>query len=167
MVLATLLTVAAGCVQAALIAVWPPQRWRVQRDALTRAYRALAADARRIAADSQASVGSAPLTWLREAFVDSEATRRPLAYHGGYRLPERITATLAALRGGDESASQLLSPAADFLDAIAEPQPHRATGRRIRTGPGRCRGGSGDRAARRQRATAFAAATRGLRLAVR
>ncbi|HXO54694.1 MAG TPA: FUSC family protein, partial [Mycobacterium sp.] len=42
----TLLTVAAGCVQAALIAVWPPQRWRAQRDALTRAYRGLAADAR-------------------------------------------------------------------------------------------------------------------------
>ncbi len=118
-VLATLLTVAAGCVQAALIAVRPPQRWRVQRDALTRAYRALAADARRIAADKEASVGSAPLTWLREAFVDSEATRRPLAYHGGYRLPERITASLAALRGGDESASQVLSPAAYFLDAIA------------------------------------------------
>jgi uncharacterized membrane protein YccC len=118
-VLATLLTVAAGCVQAALIVVRPPQRWRVQRDALTRAYRALAADARRIAADKEASVGSAPLTWLREAFVDSEATRRPLAYHGGYRLPERITASLAALRGGDESASQVLSPAADFLDAIA------------------------------------------------
>ena len=98
-VLSTVLTVAAGCVQAALIAVWPPQRWRVQRDALTRAYRALAADARRVAADREASVGAAPLTWLREAFVDSEATRRPMAYHGGYRLPERITATLGALRG--------------------------------------------------------------------
>jgi hypothetical protein len=34
-VFSTLLTVAAGCVQAALIAVWPPQRWRAQRDALT------------------------------------------------------------------------------------------------------------------------------------
>jgi uncharacterized membrane protein YccC len=118
-VFATLLTVAAGCVQAALIAVWPPQRWRVQRDALTRAYRTLAADARAVAADRDASVGTAPLTWLREAFVDSEAIQRPLAYHGGYRLPERITATLGAMRGGDESVSLLLSPAADFLDAIA------------------------------------------------
>src|SRR4029077_19792392 len=114
-----LLTVAAGCVQAALIAVWPPQRWREQRDALTRAHRGLATDARRIAADRDASVGAAPLTWLREAFTDSEATRRPLAYHGGARLPERITATLAALRGGADTVSQLLSPAADFLDAIA------------------------------------------------
>jgi hypothetical protein len=85
-VFSTLLTVAGGCVQAALIAVWPPRRWRVQRDALTRAYRALAADARGVAADREASVRAAPLTSLREAFADSEATRRPLAYHGGYRL---------------------------------------------------------------------------------
>jgi uncharacterized membrane protein YccC len=126
-VFSTLLTVAAGCVQAALIAVWPPQRWRVQRDALTRAYRNLADDARRVADDRDASVGTAPLTSLREAFVDSEATQRPLAYHGGYRLPERITATVGALRGGDEAVTLLLSPAADFLDAIAS---HRHTARR-------------------------------------
>jgi uncharacterized membrane protein YccC len=125
-VLSTGLTVAAGCVQAALIAVWPPQRWRGQRDALTRAYRELAADARRVAADREASIGAAPFTWLREAFIDSEATQRPLAYHGGYRLPERISATLDALRGSD-GVSQLLSPAADFLDAIAN---HNHTARR-------------------------------------
>ena len=118
-VFSTLLTVAAGCVQAALIAVWPPQRWRVQRNGLTRAYRELAADARRVASDRDASVEVAPLTWLREAFVDSEAIQRPLAYHGGYRLPERITATLGALRGGDNAVSLTLSPAAEFLDAIA------------------------------------------------
>jgi uncharacterized membrane protein YccC len=126
-VLATGLTVVAGCVQAALIAVWPPQRWRGQRDALTRAYRELAADARRVAADRDASVDVAPLTWLREAFIDSEATQRPLAYHGGYRLPERITATLDSLRGSDDGVSQLLPPAADFLDAIAN---HNRTARR-------------------------------------
>jgi uncharacterized membrane protein YccC len=125
--LSTVLTVAAGCVQAALIAVWPPQRWRGQRDALTRAYRELAADARRVAADREASVDVAPLTWLREAFVDSDAAQRPLAYHGGYRLPERITATLESLRGSDDGVSQLLSPAADFLDAIAN---HNRTARR-------------------------------------
>jgi uncharacterized membrane protein YccC len=118
-VFSALLTVVAGCVQAALIAVWPPQRWRVQRDALTRAYRGLAADARRVAADRDATVSVAPLTWLREAFVDSQAIQRPLAYHGGYRLPERITATLAALRGGDEAVSLVLIPAAEFLEAIA------------------------------------------------
>src|SRR4051812_23751665 len=119
-VFATLLTVAAGCIQAALIAVWPPQRWRVQRDALTRAYRGLAADARSVAADRDAALSTtAPLTWLREAFVDSEATRRPLAYHGGYRLPERIAATLGALRGGDEAVALMLSAAADFQESIA------------------------------------------------
>ncbi len=126
-VFATLLTVAAGCVQAALIAVWPPQRWRVQRDALTHAYRGLAADARSLAADHEATVRTVPLTSLREAFVDSEATRRPLAYHGGYRLPERITSTLGSLRGGDEAVGLLLAPAADFLDAIAS---HNHTARR-------------------------------------
>ena len=127
-VFATLLTVLAGCIQAALIAVWPPQRWRVQRDALTRAYRGLADDARRVAADRDAVVATTvPLTWLRDAFVDSDATRRPLAYHGGYRLPERIAATLSALRGGDEAVALLLTPAADFLDAIAN---HHHTARR-------------------------------------
>jgi uncharacterized membrane protein YccC len=118
-VFATVLTVAAGCVQAALIAVWPPQRWRVQRDALTRAYQELAADARRVASDRDASVTTVPLTWLREAFVDSEATQRPLAYHGGYRLPERLAATLAALRGGDAAVALMLSTAAELLDATA------------------------------------------------
>ncbi|HTI75782.1 MAG TPA: FUSC family protein [Mycobacterium sp.] len=126
-VFSTLLTVAAGCIQAALIAVWPPQRWRAQRDALTRTYRALAADARNVAADRDASVDTAPLTSLREAFVDSEAIQRPLAYHGGYRLPERITSTLATLRGGDEAIGLLLSPAAELLDAIAN---HNYTARR-------------------------------------
>ncbi|MBW8711910.1 MAG: FUSC family protein, partial [Mycobacterium sp.] len=102
-VFSTLLTVAAGCIQAALIAVWPPQRWRVQRDALTRAYRQLAADARRVASDRDASVGAAPLTWLREAFVDSDAAQRPLAYHGGYRLPE------AAVSGPKAAAARRFS----------------------------------------------------------
>ena len=35
------------------------------------------------------------LTWLRDAFVDSQASRRPKAYHGGYRLPERIDGDVA------------------------------------------------------------------------
>src|SRR5258705_4775929 len=81
-VLATGLTVAAGCVQAALIAVWPPQRWRGERDALTRAYRELAAGARRVAADREAPVDVAPLPWLREAVVDSEGAPTPLGVYG-------------------------------------------------------------------------------------
>jgi uncharacterized membrane protein YccC len=123
----TVLTVVAGCVQAALIAVWPPQRWRVQRDALTRTYQSLAADARVVAADSDAQVGSAPLTSLREVFADSQAARRPEAYRGGYRLPERITATLSALRDGGDDVSEVLRASAVFFDAIAD---HGHTARR-------------------------------------
>jgi uncharacterized membrane protein YccC len=126
-VLSTLLTAAAGCVQAALIAVWPPQRWRVQREALSRTYQMLATDARSVAGDSQAHVESAPLTSLREVFADSQAARRPQAYHGGYRLPERITATLSALRGGGDDIAELLTAAAVFFDAIAD---HSHTARR-------------------------------------
>jgi uncharacterized membrane protein YccC len=131
-VVSTLLTIAAGCVQAALVAVWLPQRWRVQRDALARAYRALGADARRVAADREAAVDVGPLTGLRAAFVDSQAIRRPMAYHGGYRLPERITATLSALRGNqgaarDDDVSEMLTAAAVFFDAIAD---HTHTARR-------------------------------------
>ncbi len=97
--LPTLLTIAAGCVQAALIAAWPPQRWRTQSDALAWAYRSLAADARRIAADRDSPLEAAQLTWLRDAFADTQATRRPKAYHGGHRLPERLMGTLLALHG--------------------------------------------------------------------
>jgi uncharacterized membrane protein YccC len=130
-VIATFLTLAAGCLQAALVAVRPPQRWRVQRDALSRAYRELADDARGVAADRQAPVDESPLTWLREAFTDTQATARPKAYHGGYQLPERITATLSGLRGGqagtEDAVSQMLTAAAAFLDAIAD---HSHTARR-------------------------------------
>ncbi|MCV7298717.1 FUSC family protein [Mycobacterium barrassiae] len=122
--LPTLLTVAAGFVQAALIAVWPPQRWRTQSDALAWAYRSLAADARRIAADRDSPLEAAQLTWLRDAFADTQATRRPEAYHGGHRLPERLMSALLALRNteGDERdrVSHMLEDAAVALDAIAE-----------------------------------------------
>ncbi|HKP41821.1 FUSC family protein [Mycobacterium sp.] len=126
-VASTVLTVLAGCVQAALIAVWPPQRWRVQRDALARTYRSLAADARTVAAHSDAKLGAAPLTSLREVFADSQAARRPQAYHGGYRLPERMTATLSALRGRGDDVSEVLTASAVFFEAIAD---HGHTARR-------------------------------------
>lgn len=141
-VLAPALVIIAGVVQAVLIAVWPPRRWRVQREGLTRAYRSLAGDARNVAADCTATVDDAPLTWLREVFADSQVSQRPRAYHGGYRLPERIAGTLASLRstadrdnstdGGQTSAAeaglpQLLSAAAVLLDAIAD---HGHTARR-------------------------------------
>jgi uncharacterized membrane protein YccC len=122
--LPTILTIAAGCVQAALIAVWPPQRWRTQSDALGAAYRSLAADARRIAADSDCNMEAAQLTGLRDAFADTQATRRPEAYQGGHRLPERLKATLLALHGSREDererVSHMLNDAAVALDAIAQ-----------------------------------------------
>jgi len=122
--LPTILTIAAGCVQAALIAVWPPQRWRTQSDALAAAYQSLAADARRIAADSDCSMEAAQLTGLRDAFADTQATRRPEAYQGGHRLPERLKGTLLALHGTQdderERVSRMLNDAAVALDAIAE-----------------------------------------------
>ena len=37
-VTSALLAVVAGLTQAALIAVWPPRRWRLERDALTKVY---------------------------------------------------------------------------------------------------------------------------------
>ncbi|MGV0809977.1 FUSC family protein [Mycolicibacterium setense] len=141
-VLAPVLVVFAGVVQAVLIVVWPPRRWRVQRDGLTRAYRSLAADSRNVAAHSATDVDDAPLTWLREVFADSQVSQRPRAYHGGYRLPERLAGTLAALhatadnktddQADDQSAAdnglaQLLTAAAALLDAIAD---HGHTARR-------------------------------------
>ncbi|MCT7661928.1 FUSC family protein [Mycobacterium deserti] len=130
-VVAAALTFAAGCVQATLIAVWPPHRWRLQRDVLTRAYRSLAADARRVASDRDASIDSAPMSFLRDVFVDSQATRRPKAYHGGHRLPERIAAVLHTLGEARDAANdgvaQVLTAAGTLLDAIAA---HHPTARR-------------------------------------
>ena len=130
--LAPTLVVAAGTVQALLIAVWPPRRWRAQRDGLARAYRSLADDARNVAANSSADVDDAPLTWLREVFADSQVTQRPQAYHGGYRLPEHLATTLAALHATsttdrDAAVASLLHAAAVLLDAIAD---HGHTARR-------------------------------------
>lgn len=124
-VLAPALVFVAGVLQALLIAVWPPRRWRTQREGLTRAYRSLATDARTVAADCSADIDDAPLTWLREVFADSQVSQRPRAYHGGFRLPERIAATLVSLRSttdGDRETGvpQVLVAAAVLLDAIAD-----------------------------------------------
>ncbi|AKS34126.1 FUSC family protein [Mycolicibacterium goodii] len=127
--LAPLLVFVAGVAQAALIAIWPPRRWRVQREGLTRAYRSLATDARNVAADRSADVDDAPLTWLREVFADTEAAQRSRSNYGGYQLPERIAVTLASLRAAgqdhpsEEAATglpQLLAAAGALLDAIAD-----------------------------------------------
>ena len=124
--IATGLALAGGLVQAALVAVWPRRRWRVQRDGLARAYRALAADARKLAEDPTGHVDPEPLLWLREAFTltDAQARRRPLAYRAWYGLPERISVTVTAIAGkskGDDVGSRVLAAASDVLAAVADP----------------------------------------------
>lgn len=114
------LMVIAGVVQAGLVWLRPPQRWRAQQHALTRAHRTLARDARSLAGDSDEPLNPAQLTWLREVFTNIPQHQRPKAYQLGYQLPERIAATLAALRRTDADLTELSSAAGEFLDAIAE-----------------------------------------------
>ena len=120
---ASALVVAGGLVQAGLIAVWPRHRWRVQREALTAAYRSLAADARMLAEEDSGSapaVDAQPLITLRSAFTLLEGQdRRPAEYRDWYRLPERIAATLSGL-AGRPSMTNVLAAAADTLAAVAE-----------------------------------------------
>jgi uncharacterized membrane protein YccC len=115
----TAVAVAAGLLQAGLVWLRPPQRWRVQQHALTRAHRSLAEDARSLAAARDSTLDPGQITWLRQVFVDIPVRQRPKAYQLGYRLPERIAATLTALRRTDTDSTALLSAAGDFLDAIA------------------------------------------------
>ncbi len=123
-VTATVLAIGGGLVQAVLIGLWPRRRWRLQRDALTRAYRSLGVDAQKLAADPGAGVDPAPLLWLRDSFTltDRQARRRPLAYRAWYGLPQRIAVTLAALAGrspGDRAVAALLGAASAVLDVVA------------------------------------------------
>ena len=124
-VTATVLAIGGGLVQAVLIGLWPRRRWRLQRDALTRAYRSLGADAQKLAADPDVGVDPAPLLWLRDSFTltDGQAKRRPLAYRAWYGLPQRISVTLTALAGrsaGDgDAVAEVLRAAATVLDVVA------------------------------------------------
>lgn len=130
-VVPTVLTLIAGGVQAALIVVRPPRRWRTQRDALAQAYGTLADTARRISEDRRAPVAVTLTPALRDVFVDTQASRRPEAYQGGHRLPERIMVTLRAVarasEGASDAVSRVLSASAEVLDAIAD---HRHIARR-------------------------------------
>jgi len=121
---AALLALGGGLVQAVLIGLWPRRRWRLQRDALTRAYRSLGADAKRLAADPSAIVDPAPLLWLRDTVTmsDRQARRRPLTYRAWYGLPQRISVTLTALAGrsaDDPAVATVLRAAAGVLDVVA------------------------------------------------
>lgn len=127
----TLLAVAGALLQVWVIALWPPVRWRRQRDALVGAYRALAADARTISAGAQGQVVDAgPLTLLRDVFTTIGHQRRPVSYRGWYALPERIAAVLIETANAPDRSEALnlaLAEAADTLAAVAD------TGRSGRT----------------------------------
>jgi hypothetical protein len=116
--------VLAGLLQAALIAVWPPRRWRLERQALIKVYRSLSADARRLVTEPAAEVDSSQLMECKEAFSDTEApsSRRAPAYRDWHALPEQVAKTLMALRGkaaGQDAIGHLLTAAADVLAAVA------------------------------------------------
>ena len=119
-----ILAVIAGLTQAALIAVWPPRRWQLERDALSKVYRSLSADARQLATEEAAEVDSSQLLECKEAFSAHEAPsgRRSPAYRDWHALPEQIAKTLTAFRGkaaGNDAIGDLLRAAADMLGAIA------------------------------------------------
>ncbi|MDT5338877.1 MAG: hypothetical protein QOD90_4382 [Mycobacterium sp.] len=124
-VTASVLAICGGLVQAVLIGLWPRRRWRLQRDALTHAYRSLGVDAQKLAADPEVGIDPAPLVWLRDSFTltDGQANRRPVAYRAWYGLPHRISVTLTALAGrsaGDkEAVAEVLRAAATVLDVVA------------------------------------------------
>lgn len=121
-----LLALVGGLLQIWVISLWPPLRWRRQRDALVGAYRALAADARRIgdgSADRDRAVDAEPLTTLRDAFTANGRQRRPVSYRGWYALPERIAALLtevSAMPDRSQALALALDEAADTLAAVAD-----------------------------------------------
>ena len=118
-----LLATGGGLTQVVLVAAWPRQRWREQRDALADAYRWLVGNARHLAVDPDALIDPAPLLALRETYTPTErqARRRPPAHRGRYALPERIAMTLTVLRSDTEvpGVRNLLAAAADALAAVA------------------------------------------------
>ncbi|MCF6389206.1 FUSC family protein [Mycobacterium sp. MBM] len=117
------LALGGGLSQAVLIGLWPQRRWRAQRNALTRAYLSLAADADRIVVDPDTRVDIEPLIRLREAFTVSEALakRRPPIYRGWYSLPERIAESLTSLtpHTGDDAVVRVLRSASELLVMVA------------------------------------------------
>ena len=87
-----LFAVVAGLTQAALIAVWPPRRWRLERDALTKVYRSLSADARQLATEPAAQIDSSQLLGVQGG-VQRQRDRSPAAVRRhigtGTRCPNR------------------------------------------------------------------------------
>jgi uncharacterized membrane protein YccC len=120
------LAVLGGLAQAVLVACWPRRRWRAQRSALSRAYRALAANAHMLAEDPTRTVDLEPLAALRDCFplTVGQTTPGPFSSRAWCGLPERISATVSAIAGksaGVERLAEVLGAASEVLAALAEP----------------------------------------------
>lgn len=125
------LIAAGGCVQAALIVLFPVRPWGERRDALADALAAVADYARRLRHDPSAYFDPRPLMEARSAaaVTPRQARRRPRQL-GGYRgLAERFRPVLGSLAdpvvgapmvGHErERVRELLQAAATVLDATA------------------------------------------------
>jgi len=118
-----LLAVGAGVLQAVMVTLWPPRRWRMQREALTAAYRSLADLARQLAANHQVDEqfwATQPMAAVRAAFTAGTPARQPAGARHRYLPPEQIGAALVAVADTADPADALQA-AADALAAIADP----------------------------------------------
>lgn len=116
--------IAAGLLQALLVAAWPRQRWVAHRAALADTHLWVATTARRLALDPTSTWDPTPLIELRAAVggADRHSRRRPPAFRGMHALPERIAMTINALRAdaADPAVREVLLACADALAAIGE-----------------------------------------------